>query len=211
MLKARQEVAAHGRKMAEAGLTTRSGGNLSVIDRKQKLVAVSPSGRDYFDLKPGGVVLVDLEGRVAEGSGRPSSELPFHLALYRARPEVGAVVHTHSPYAATLACLGWELPPAHYLVGFAGRKVPLAPYRAPGSRELARVVVAAMEGCNAVLLANHGLVTVGSSLALAFTAAESLELAARVYYQARAVGKPKVLGKKQMDELLPHFARYGRG
>ncbi len=210
MQRARQQVAQYGRRMNAAGLVTSTGGNLSVINRKQGLVAISPSGRDYADTAAGQVVLVDLAGEVIDGAGRPSSELAFHLALYAARPRVGAVVHTHSPYAATLACLGWDLPPAHYLVGFAGRKVPLAPYRAVGSGELADTVVKTMDGYNAVLLANHGLVVVGPDLGLAFGAAEALELAARVYYQARVAGKPRLLSNKQMDQLLPKFAAYGQ-
>jgi len=210
MQRARQQVAQYGRRMAAAGLVTSTGGNLSVINRKQGLVAISPSGRDYADTAAGQVVLVDLAGQVIDGPGRPSSELAFHLALYEARPEIGAVVHTHSPYAATLACLGWELLPAHYLVGFSGGKVPLAPYQEVGCRELAEVVVETMQGYNAVLLANHGLVVVGANLGLAFGAAEALELAARVYYQARVAGKPRLLSKKQMDELLPKFAAYGQ-
>lgn len=210
MLKQRRLVMEFGRKLVTGGLTTGSGGNLSLLDRSQGLLAITPSGVDYFDITPGQVVLVDLEGRQVDGPGRPSSELGFHLALYRDRPEATAVVHTHSPYATTLACLHWELPPAHYLVGFAGAKVPLAPYHTYGTPELAQAVAQTMRGYNAALLANHGLVALGSSLARAFAVAEEVEFAAQVYYQAKAVGQPKILSSKQMEEVLAKFADYGR-
>ena len=210
MLEQRKLLVEFGRKLLACGLTTGSGGNLSLVDRRRGLLAITPSGEDYLEITPGRVVLVDLDGVQVDGPGRPSSELGFHLALYQERPEVNAVVHTHSPYATTLACLGWELPPAHYLVGFAGPKVPLAPYHTYGTPELARAVVKAMQGYNAALLANHGLVAVGDTLSRAFAVAEEIEFAARVYYQAKAVGEPKILSDGQMREVLAKFATYGR-
>lgn len=210
MLKERKLVVEFGRKLVTSGLTTGSGGNLSLINRRQGLVAIGPSGVDYFEITPGLVVLVDLEGNQVDGPGCPSSELGFHLALYQDRPEAMAVVHTHSPYATTLACLGWELPPAHYLVGFAGAKVPVAPYHTYGTPELARAVVETMRGYNAVLLANHGLAAVGATLPRAFAVAEEIEFAARVYYQAKAVGRPKILSPRQMEKVLAKFETYGQ-
>ncbi|MCF8032978.1 MAG: L-fuculose-phosphate aldolase [Desulfarculaceae bacterium] len=210
MLRERKLVTEFGRKMVAGGLTTGSGGNISLLNQARTLAAITPSGVDYLEMTPGQVVLVDLEGKQADGPGRPSSELGFHLSLYRERPEAMAVVHTHSPYATTLACLGWELPPAHYLVGFAGPKVPLAPYHTYGTPELAAAVVKTMRGYNAALLANHGLVAVGPSLTRAFAVAEEVEFAARVYYQAKAVGDPKILSRQQMAKVLAKFETYGQ-
>ena len=210
MLKERKLLVDFGRKLVTGGLTTGSGGNLSLLNRRQGLVAITPSGVDYFEITPGQVVLMDLEGNQVDGPSRPSSELGFHLALYQDRPEVNAVVHTHSPYATTLACLNWELPPAHYLVGFAGAKVPLAPYHTYGTPELAQAVALAMRGYNAALLANHGLAAVGGTLPRAFAVAEEIEFAARVYYQAKAVGEPKILNARQMKEVLAKFETYGQ-
>ena len=145
------------------------------------------------------------------GGRRPSSELGFHLALYRHRPEVGGIVHTHSPYATTLACLNWEIPPVHYLVGFAGPKVPVAPYATFGSEALAGHVRDTMgSGYNAVLLANHGLVAVGIDLARAFDTAEEVEFVARVFCQAKAIGDPVTLGKAEMARVMAKFETYGR-
>ena len=206
----RRAVVRFGRRMLTAGLTTGTGGNLSGFDRRRQLVAVTPSGIDYDRLKPADIVVVDPDGRRVEGDRVPSSELPFHLALYRHRPDVAAVVHTHSVYATTLACLHWEIPAVHYLVGFAGPKVPLAPYATYGSPELADHVVAAMGPGNAVLLANHGLVAVGADLGRAFAVAEEIELVARIYYQARAVGTPCLLDDDEMRRVMEKFKSYGR-
>jgi L-fuculose-phosphate aldolase len=117
----------YGRKMATNRLTTGTGGNLSAIDRRSRRVAITPSGLDYFEMTPDDVVMCDLQGNVKQGRRKPSSEINFHLALYHHRADIGAVVHTHSVYASTLACLHLEIPAVHYLVGFSGANVPLAP------------------------------------------------------------------------------------
>lgn len=200
----------YGMRMVQAGLTTGTGGNLSLIRREEALLAVTPTGIAYDRLTPGDVVVLTLEGAVVDGNRKPTSELGFHQALYRARPDAGAVVHTHSPYATTMACLGWEIPAVHYLVGFSGRKVPLAPYATFGTPELAENVVAAIDGYNAVLLANHGLVTVGADLPTAFAAAEEIEFVARIYYQTRSVGTPRILPDEEMARVIEKFRTYGQ-
>jgi L-fuculose-phosphate aldolase len=206
--KLRQAVVAHGRKMVAARLTTGTGGNLSILDRKRGLVAISPSAMDYHRMRPEDVVLLDLDGRTVEGSRKPSSELGFHLALYAKRPDISAVVHTHSIYATTFACLNLEIPAVHYLIGFCGDKVPLAPYATFGTPALARHVAEAIGSANAVLLANHGLVSVGKDLPAAFTVAEEIEMVARIYFQARCIGSPRILDGKEMAEVIEKFKTY---
>ncbi|MDZ7596785.1 MAG: class II aldolase/adducin family protein [Desulfobacterales bacterium] len=168
------------------------------------LVAV-PSGIAYDRMTPEDIVIVDLAGQVIEGHRKPSSEAGFHIALYRKRKDIRAVVHTHSVYATTLACLHWEIPAVHYLVGFSGLKVPLAPYATFGSRELADNLAETIGDFNAVLMANHGLVTVGDDLARAFATAEEIEFVARLYYQARLAGTPKILPEEEMGRVLGGF------
>ena len=206
----RRAVVRYGRRMLAAGLTTGTGGNLSWCDRRRGLVAVTPSGVDYDLLRPADIVVVNLDGRRVDGNRVPSSELPFHLALYQCRSDVAAVVHTHSVYATTLACLHWEIPAVHYLVGFAGPKVPIAPYATYGTETLARNVAAGIGKGNAVLLANHGLVAVGADLGRAFAVAEEIELVARIYYQARSAGTPHLLGDEEMAVVMERLASYGR-
>lgn len=197
----------YGRKMQASGLTTGSGGNLSL--RGKEGIWITPSAMDYGDMGPEDLVLVDLAGERLSGKRRPSSELGFHLALYAARPDIEAVVHTHSPWATTLACLGWSLPAVHYLVGYAGRtEIPLAPYATFGTAELAGHVAKGMGDGHALLLANHGLVSVGASLGDAFAVAEEIEFVAGVYLRARAVGDPVILGEDAMAEVLAKFKDY---
>ncbi len=199
-----------GLKLVESGLTTGTGGNLSIIDRDSGRVAVSPSGIEYAALQPEDVVLTDLDGNILDGDCKPSSELGFHLSVYRQRQDVQAIVHTHSPYATTMACLGWEIPAVHYLVGFAGKKVPVAPYATFGTRELARNVSETIGDYNVLLLANHGLLAVGQNMDAAFAAAEEIEFVARIYYQTQCIGKPVILPGEEMETVLEKFKTYGQ-
>lgn len=206
----REQLLHFGREMIARGLTTGSGGNLSIFARDDDRVFITPSGMQYNAMTPADMVVCDGRGRLLEGQKRPSSELGFHLALYHHRADIGAVAHTHSVYATTLACMHREIPPVHYLVGFAGRKVPLAPYATFGTRALAEAITAAIGDSNAVLLANHGLVAVGANLSAAFNVAEEIELVARIYYQTLLAGETRILSESQMDQVLEKFKHYGR-
>ena len=209
--KERNAIVAFGKKLLTSGLTAGTGGNLSVANRKKNLIAVTPSGVDYLEMSPEDVVLVGMEGGLIETSKyKPSSELLFHLALYRRRQDIQAVVHTHSVYATTLASLGWEIPPFHYLVAYSGKKVPLASYATFGSEQLARNVAEAIGDNNAVLMESHGVVTVGATLAKAFEAAEIIEYVARVYYLAKNLGEPAILSDEEMKKVIAKFKGYGR-
>lgn len=207
----RREVVRFGNRMVAAGLTSGTGGNLSVRNPQENLVAVGPSGVPYDEVTPERVAVVDPDGAMVEGDDKPSSEFRFHLAIYEKRPEVRAVVHTHSPYATTMACLHWEIPAVHYMVGLAGKRVSVAPYATFGSEELARNVADALGDRNAVLLANHGLVAVGRDMPAAFAVAEEIEFVARIYFQTRCVGIPPIIPESEMDRVLEKFERYGPG
>ena len=206
----REAIVRFGNKMITSRLTTGSGGNLSIYNRREDLLAISPSGVEYEDLQPENVVILNSNGDIVEGSFKPSSELNFHLSLYRRRPEIQAVVHTHSVYATTMACLNIEIPAVHYLVAFSGRKVPLAPYATFGTEELAHNVAESIGDHNAVLMANHGLVTIGPNIETAFAAAEEIELVAQIYYQARSIGTPVILPDEEMDRVIEKFKTYGQ-
>lgn len=206
----REQLVEYGRKLIRSGLTTGSGGNLSVYDRQQGLIAITPSGIEYDQLNSADIVILDRHGSRVAGERKPSSELNFHLAIYASRADVSAVVHTHSVYATTLACMHWEIPAVHYLVAFSGDKVPLAPYATFGSPELANNLVNALSDFNAVLLANHGLVGVGGSLDGAFNVAEEIELVARIYYQTKTLGQPVLVEEAEMAKVKDKFADYGQ-
>ncbi len=205
----RESVVQYGRNLINAQLTTGTGGNLSIYNRQEGLVAIKPSGVAYFDMTPMDIVVVDLDGNMVDGKFRPSSEMKFHLALYKYRTNINAVVHTHQVYATTLACLNWELPAVHYLVGMAGNKVPLAPYATYGSKELSDNLLKSIGDYNACLLANHGLVAVGATIAAAFAVAEEIEFVSRLYYQTKAIGDPVILSDDEMKEVIKKFKTYG--
>lgn len=205
----RKSIVQYGRNLITAQLTTGKGGNLSIYNRAEGLVAIKPSGVGYFDMTPEDVVVVDLDGSVVDGNLKPSSEIQFHLGLYKYRVDINAVVHTHQIYATTIACLNWELPAVHYLVGVSGNKVPLAPYATYGSKELSENILKSIENYNACLLANHGLVTVGANIDAAFATAEEIELVSRLYYQARCIGDPVILSDNEMKVVIKKFSTYG--
>lgn len=210
LLQERKDIVRFGRKLLASHLTTGSGGNLSVINRSLNLVAIKPSGVDYQILEPEDIVILTPDGEIIEGALKPSSEIHFHLALYQARPDIFAIVHTHQAYATTLACLHWELPAVHYLVGFSGNKVPLAPYATYGTSQLAENIVSSLGVYNACLMANHGLVAVGPNLEAAFTTAEQIELTAQIYLLSKSVGNPIILGDEEMKLVIEKFKTHGQ-
>ncbi len=207
----RELLVEHGRKMVEHGLTRGSGGNLSIFLRDENLMLITPSGGDYHKVTSSDMVLMDLNGNVVSGDRKPSSEYSMHAILYRRRSDINAVVHCHSIYSATLATLGWEIPAAYYLIGVGGgENVRVANYATYGTEELAENALEAMENRLAVLLANHGLLTGARSLASAFDKAEEIELCAEIYYRAKAVGEPKIIGTEEVNRMLDRFKSYGQ-
>lgn len=206
----REAIIEYGRNLIKSKLTTGSGGNLSIINRAKNLIAIKPSGVDYFLMKPEDVVVVSPDGDIVEGNLEPSSEIRFHLALLKHRSDINAVVHTHQVYATTIACLNWELPAVHYLIGYSGNKVPLAKYATYGTKELSDNIIAAIGNYNACLMANHGIVTVGKTIESAFATAEELELVSRIYYQTKCIGQPAILSDEEMIIIGERFKTYGQ-
>ena len=206
----RAGVVEYGKKLVETQLTTGTGGNISIYNRAEGLVAIKPTGVDYAAMRPEDVVVMTPQGEIVDGKLKPSSEYRFHLALLNHRADINAVVHTHQVYATTIACMNWELPAVHYLIGVCGDKVPLAAYATYGTQQLSDNIVNAIGSYNACLMANHGLVTVGATVRSAFAAAESIELVARLYYQTRCMGQPVILTEAQMGDVLGKFKTYGQ-
>ena len=205
----REAVCEYGRALVDRGLTTGTGGNVSVR-AEDGFVAVSPSGVPYGEIDPGDVPILDADGTVLTGPNEPSSETPMHLRLYRERPGVGAVVHTHSPYATTFASLDEPIPASHYLVAFAGTHVPVAGYETYGTEALGREVAATLgETFDACLLRNHGVVAVGDGVEAAFETALMVEFVARIEYQARSIGDPVVLPDEEIETVRERFRDYG--
>ncbi|MFW6457883.1 MAG: class II aldolase/adducin family protein [Halodesulfurarchaeum sp.] len=192
-----------------AAMTPGRTGNVSVSDGDR--VAITPSGIAYEAIEPAAVPVLSTEGDWIAGDLEPSSETPMHLGIYRTF-DVGAIVHTHSPWTTTLAVLGEPLPPVHYMLAAAGGTVPVAPYVPFGTEALAEAVVSAMEeaGTTACILANHGLIAVGNDLEDAIETAIAVESTARVYLQARAVGDPAELVESDLQAAVREFETYGQ-
>lgn len=208
---AREQLVDYGRRMSAAGLSTGTSGNLSIYDPAEELVAITPSGLDYFSLTAEDIVVMDLEARTVEGKWKPSSEWALHTLFYKTYPAARAVVHTHSMYCTTMAVLGQPLRPVHYAIAAAGAaEVPCAPYRLFGTEELARQAVETCGERKAVLLGNHGLVVWGESLSKAYDLARDLEFVAELQWRAAAVGQANVLTEEQMTAALKRFETYGQ-
>lgn len=208
MEKERELIVKYGKKLITNGLTTGSGGNISVFNRDLNLVAISPSGQDYFETKVEDVVIIDLQGNVVEGDLKPSSEMGMHLIFYKNRDDVNGIVHTHSKFATTISCMGWDLKAVHYMIGMAGYDVKCAKYATYGSEELANNALDAIGDRNAVLLGNHGLIALGEDVDRAFSTAEHLEFVSELYYLTKTLGEPNILDKDQMDEVMKKFNTY---
>lgn len=205
----RDAVREYGVELLERGLTEGTGGNLSVrIDDEH--IAISPSGVPYGDVDVWDVPVVDFDGNVLAGDREPSTELPMHLAVYEKREDVGGIVHTHSPYATAYAALGESIPASHYLVAFAGTKVPVAEYRTHATPELGAAATDALGNeFNATLLKNHGVLTADDSLASAFDVAQMVEYCARIHHLASTVGTPDILPDDEIRRVQDKLESYG--
>lgn len=209
--KERELIVEYGKKLIEKNLTKGTGGNISIFIRNEKLIAVTPSGIDYLKMKPEDIVIMDLEDNVVYGSNKPSSEYLMHKIFYEKRQDINAVVHAHSTYSTTLACMNWELPAISYLVPVAGgNNVRCAKYATFGTNELAVNAFEAMKDRYAVFLANHGLLVGAKDLPNAFSKAEEIEFCAEIYCRTKALGEPKVLCDDEVDNLLNLFKGYGQ-
>lgn len=196
----RDSVAEAARRLADAGLLIGTAGNVSMRDGD--LVAVTGTGVVLADCTTEDVVLVTMDGAVAEGPLAPTSELDLHLGLYAGRPEVVAVVHTHAPYSTAVACVLDELPMLHYSQLVLGGTVRVAPYATFGTPELAHHVREALQGRQAALMSNHGSVAVGATLEQAVEHALLLEWLAALHHRASVLGTPRVLTKEQQAAVV---------
>ena len=195
------------RRLAASGMNNGTTGNLSV--RMPQGYLITPSAVAYDSMSAEDLVFMGDDWTHSGGQRPASSEWRLHRDLYRARPEVHAVVHAHSPFATTLACLRRGIPAFHYEVALAGGPdIRCGGYATFGTQQLSDAVVAAMEGRRACLLANHGSVAVGATLEDATGLAEKVEALARMYWQALQVGEPVLLDEVEMTRVAERFADY---
>lgn len=206
----RAEIVAVAQAIDQAGFCPSKSGNVSA--RFGDGFLITPSGLPYAQTTPQDLVHLAPDGAVLGGSRKASSEWPFHAAIYKARPDARAVVHTHSPRATALSCARRGIPAFHYMIALCGgADVRCAEYATFGSTELAENAVKALEGRKAVLLANHGVIALGGSLAGAHQIVAEVENLAGQYLDILAAGlEPVLLDEAEMERVTAKFAGYGK-
>lgn len=212
MDKIQSEIVAIGRTLLDKGLVTGTWGNVSSrIPEKKDCIAITPSGRSYRDLSPNDIAMVNLAGQQLSGAFKPSSELLLHLAIYQARPDVQAIIHTHSVFASACAVARRSIPPIiEDLVQLAGGSVDVAEYALPGTKQLADNAVRALSNKQAVLLANHGVAGCGASLSEALTACELVEKAAQIFIYANHLGGACILSDADVSVMHAFYLEHYR-
>lgn len=206
----RAELIATARRMSELGLTPGMSGNVSV--RCPDGLLVTPSGMPYAELTADDAVELDLAGDVRDGAHKPTTEWRLHRDILVARPDVHAIVHTHSLFCTTISTLRRAIPALHYMIVLANSDaIPCADYATFGSPELAANAVTALGPGHACLLANHGMLALGPSLASALRLAAEVETLASQYWHAAQLGNPHILDSTQLDDVRARMRDYGQG
>lgn len=189
------------------GLNKGTSGNASI--RQGDGFLITPSGVAVQDMKAISMVEMNMQGE-ATSAGKPSSEWRFHRDIYQARPEVGAVIHTHSMFATALACLRKEIPPFHYMIAVTGGDtIRCADYALFGTQALSDSAITALQDRRACLLANHGMIAIGKNLQQALDIAIEVETLCEQYWRALQIGQPHILSKQEMNEVFEQFKGYG--
>jgi L-fuculose-phosphate aldolase len=201
-------VLATARAMNACGINRGSAGNVSA--RVAGGFMVTPTGMAYDECTADDMVFVAVDGK-SRGRRKPSSEWRFHRDVYAARAEAGAIIHTHSPFATSLACMGVEIPPFHYMIArFGGKDLRCADYATFGTQQLSDAVLRALEGRYACLMANHGMLVFGSDLGRALALAVELETLCEQYWRVLQIGKPRLLPDDEMERVIAKFEGYGQ-
>lgn len=201
-----QQLLDASRQLVELGLNRGASGNASVRDGDGMLI--TPSALPVSEMTAASMVRMDLAGNVLQG-GNPSSEWRFHRDILLARSEIGAVIHTHSPFATTMACLRRDVPAVHYMIAMAGGDtIRCTPYSVFGEQELSDHALEALQGRKACLLGNHGMIAVGTDLNDALAVAIEVEFLCEIYWRTLQAGEPNILTAQQMHDVKQKFVEY---
>ena len=205
----RQELVKCYGALLAARLGTGSSGNVS--SRIADGMLITPTGASPENMQPDQLVSMSLNGKVDQGQLLPSSEWHMHAAVYKARPDIGAIVHCHSRFATSLACTGRAIPAIHYMIAVTGQaEIPLVPYATFGTEALASSAAQGLAEGRACLLANHGQLAAGEDLDIALRVAVEVEELAAIYWHTLAVGQEQILTNQQMEEVEEAFVNYGQ-
>lgn len=197
----RKECIDIGLKLLREQLVSLTMGNMSARDRESGFFTIKPAGIEYPDIVPEDMVVIDLEGRIVEGDLKPSTEWPMHLVVYQERPDINAIIHTHSAYATSFATVGKDIPVLNGEAAALGGTIKCARYERGGTRELGVAALEALGDRDAVLLRNHGLITVGPTLKRAFYAAVIVENSAQLFILGSVIGTPLPLDRELVEEI----------
>jgi L-fuculose-phosphate aldolase len=204
----REQLLGTMQKLLQCGLNRGTSGNASI--RVKHGLLLTPTGMDVEDMIASDMVLMSEAGDY-EGDRKPTSEWMFHLDILKQRPEIGAVIHTHSMFATTLACLRKDVPPFHYMIAVSGGdSIRCAPYALFGSAALSDAALKALQGRRACLLANHGMIALGENIKQAYDVAVEVEALCEQYLRALQVGEPAILTEEEMREVFAQFKGYSK-
>lgn len=202
----REQLLAASRRLVELGLNRGTAGNASV--RHVEGMLITPSALPVAEMTTDSMVHMDLEGKVLQG-GKPSSEWRFHRDIFVARPEIGAVLHMHSTFATTIACLGRDVPAVHYHIAIAGGdSIRCTPYTIFGEQNLSDLALEALHDRKACLLGNHGMIALGKDLAEALSVAQEVEYLCEIFWRTLQAGTPQILTAQQMHAVKQKFVEY---
>lgn len=205
-----KQVLATARAMNASGINRGTAGNVSTRNESGDGLLITPTGMDYAELQAADIVPMGFDGQW-QGARKPSSEWRFHRDIYLARPELGAVIHTHSPFATTLACQELDIPPFHYMIArFGGADVRCAPYATFGTQALSDAALEALKDRNACLLAHHGMIVCGKDLRQTLALAIEFETLCEQYWRVLQIGTPRLLDDEEMKRVLEKFEHYGQ-
>lgn len=197
------------RALNASGINRGTSGNVSARNGDGHFL-ITPTGMDYAGMLAEDIVLMGMDGSYP-GVRKPSSEWRFHRDIYIAKTEAGAVVHTHSPFATALACMGRDIPPFHYMIArFGGPDVRCAAYATFGTQELSDAALVALQGRRGCLLAHHGMIVCGADLKQALALAVELETLCEQYWRVLQIGPARLLPDDEMERVLQKFSAYGQ-
>lgn len=206
----KKQIIEYGLKLINNNYTLGTGGNISIYNREEELMAITPSGISFLDLTERDIVIMKLDGTIVEGNLKQSSEWVMHKVFYERRDDINAVIHAHTIHSTVLAELRWTLPASHYMLAVVGKDVKCADYASYGTTQLAENAYKAMVDRKAVLLANHGVLTGENDLTGAYNVLEEVEYCSNIYIKAKSIGEPVILDDEEMGKMAKRFENYGQ-
>lgn len=206
--KLRQEVYESLLELPKNQLVTMHSGTVSGRDPDSGLIVIKPSGFRYDKLKPADLIVIDQDGICVEGDLTPSSDTETHLYMYKHRPDINGIVHTHSPFASIFAVLGKPIPPVMTSSALLGGEIPIGGYAPVGGEDIGSEIMAKIGNCSAIVMQNHGVYTFASTVWKATIYAVEVEDVAKIAHYALLHGDPIVLSQKQVEEFQNIYANY---